>query len=280
VGGTTVHGSQTVQVEWETDSGARFAAVEVYRAGSWEQVVFENAEAGSATWTVPDDIDCDDAVVRVRFTNVDGWPDSDMVDTATSDAFSIRPAVLTITDPTGSTVWLSGREETVEWVAAGPAVLRLYVKEGVAEPWGCVADMIDASAGAHAGNMSSFVRGDDCYIKLVERGDENPEAVFGPFEVAMLYVVTIAPDGSTTLVIGATRTIYASGWGSSFATIDMEFWRDGVKEATLAQGVTPEDGVWDWPVPAPASDDCFIRCISTSNPALFVDTPFKIAEPE
>jgi hypothetical protein len=278
-GGSTVYGSQTVQVQWETDSGARFAAVDVYVTDDWQQVAFATTETGSADWTVPDDVDRDDAVARVRFTDYDGWPDSDVVHTATSDAFSIRPAVLTITDPTESTIWVSGREETIEWVATGPVELRVFVKEGAEGTWGCVADMIDASAGAYAGNMSSFFRGDDCYVKLAERGDENPEAIFGPFEVAMIYTVTLMPDGSTALVIGATHDIYANGWGSSFATIDMEFWRDGVKVETLAQNVTPGTIVPGWPVPGPASDNCFIRNVSTSDPTIFADSPFKIVEP-
>jgi hypothetical protein len=247
----------------------------INHGNAWTAVVASTPNTGSYSWTVPytPGTEC---LVRV----------SDAADTSAFDmsdnVFTLTQATIFISVPNGGGVYPVGSTLNIVWAWTGSIInVALEYSTNGGGSW----TLIEASTpndGFYAWIISA-VSSDQCLLRI---RDASEAAVFDVSDSvftmnASSQLAVSSPNGGETWTSGSTRQILWSSFGTALANVKIEYTTtNGVAWQTVVSA-TPNDGSYDWSVPAVVSTQCKIRVSDAADgsPWDASDRPFTIREP-
>jgi hypothetical protein len=238
-----------VKIEYSTNNGQ-----------NWTEIAASTENDGSYPWTVPNAVS-NQCLIRVSET--DGSPAD------TSDAvFTIFPPSLTVTSPNGGENWDMGAVYDITWTSAGTVgnVMIEYSTNGGAS-WKTIVQSTE-NDGSYNWNVPA-TPSDSCLVRVSEKdGDGGPsdvsDAVFSIVSPVSGTITLRSPNGGETWLAGSSQQIKWNSTGT-INNVTIKYSTDnGTTWKKIAQ-TTANDGIYNWVVPAAASDRCLVRVTANDS---------------
>jgi len=275
-GGETWAGGSSQNIIWSSSGSITNVKLEysTNNGASWTIIISSTANDGSHTWSVPD-VQTSSALVRV----------SDAADDLPSDVsnstFTITGASLTLTAPNGGETWAGGGSQTITWSSSGSiANVKLEYSTNNGNLWTTIISST-ANDGSHIWSVP-IVQTSSALLRVSDASDGIPsdvsDAVFSISSAATLTL--ISPNGGESWIAGGTQQIIWSSTGS-ISAVKIEYSTNNGGSWTTIDLNTPNDGVYEWIIPAVETNTALVRVSDVSNSAIFdvSDQVFTIATP-
>ncbi|MFW9996070.1 MAG: Ser-Thr-rich GPI-anchored membrane family protein, partial [Candidatus Odinarchaeota archaeon] len=196
-------------ITWSSYSTSAYVDILMYKGvptGYLQDSVYGTADDGTYYWTVPSDASPgSDWWVRVR----------DSYNTATFDdsyAFEVKTAI-TVTSPTGSSIWTAGTTHGITWTSKGSmATVNMYWYKGATLKY---LDLAETNDGYYSWNIPSDIEtGSDWNIKIVDASYTSVYDYSSYFTIQPSEWITVtSPTSSEVWTAGTTQTISWSAYG-------------------------------------------------------------------
>ena len=269
--------NQTIAWTSENTSGAVKIELSRNSGTSWETLTENTTDDGAFDWTVtePASANC---LVRIA--------DVTAIAADTSDnTFTIARPTITVISPNGGESWEIGSTQQIEWRQENvTGTVKIELSRDSGATWETLAaDVAGAPDETGLASMSWVVTGPESETCLVQVSATNGSA--GDISDAVFAVVVppsitvTAPNGGEKWQIGESYNIT---WTSEKiqGDVKVELSRDNGAAWETLTDATPNDGLLEWTVSAPASGQCLVK-VSSADGAVsdMSDAVFSIIEP-
>ena len=228
--------------------------------GPWTPINAAVANTGSYAWSTPS-VPSGTCFVRVEEAGGVGPTDD------SDGAFTLSPATILLTAPSGAQVWRVGETQTISWSAIGISNVRLDRSLNGSTGWSSIEPSLETSLGTYQWDVTGPARA-TWWIRVADANDESPASVSAS-SVSIIEVIVGNPNGGEQLYYGGTdATIMWTAWGGfSPILVDVYYSIDnGQSWLPVATNVSspmttdfPDWGEYTWLVPDVLSSECLVR---------------------
>lgn len=251
-------GIDNIKIEYSVDNGSNWATISSS----------VNASNGSYSWTIPSGVSSNLALVRISAV-------ADPTISASSANFTIKQ--LDLTSPLGGEYYLSGTSTAITWNAGQVNQVNIYYSLDNGSTFKVVVENQNASTGTYTWNIADSLTSSQAIIRIVDVDNSSVrDQSDNLFTIGLLSVLT--PSGGEEWQTGSTQKIKWTSRNTGNLTI--EYSLDGTSWSSVASGVDPTPGFYDWTLPfGISSSNAQIRITSSfSSNIRDVSAPFSIKE--
>ncbi len=245
--------SETVLLQYSTDNGV-----------TW-QTIQSAKNNGSFIWTVPEvDEDIPACLVRI-------------VDAEDPDVFAVTSVAITDTrqgcrlamlSPNGGEIWDEGSTQVIIWEANDPkSSVKLSFSRDGGKTWTTIISSTPDDGRRYWSAPVVHEDEYDCFFKIQSNDDTT---CFDVSDDAFTIKNTCAmqilfPNGNDFLQPGTVRSIMWTPVDES-GDVKIDISTNGGTFWTTIENSTPDDGLYEWPVPEINSKETLMRVTSLSQP--------------
>jgi hypothetical protein len=223
-----------INIDYSIDSG-----------NVWTSVATNISNSGSYSWTVPT-TPSTNCLVRVSDA-ADGNPTDSSNATFTISAVD---ACLTVTSPNGGEQWQRGITQLITWASAGVANIKIELMKGTKRN-ATLTSSFPASGGSFSWAIpATQTVGSDYTIRVTSTSDSSiVDSSDASFTIFAPIITVTAPTAGAAWQRGITHTITWTWEGTMDASVKILLYKGTKLNSTLSTD-TPNDGSFDWTIPA------------------------------
>jgi hypothetical protein len=247
-GGEIWEAGQSHSINWSTAGGVVSKVnidYSINGGNSWNSVTSNLSNSGSYSWTVPA-TPSTNCLVRVSDAT-DGIPTD-----SSNAAFTISAAAIyvTVTSPNGGEQWQQGTVHDITWTSAGVDNIKIELMKGTKRN-ATLSSSYPASGGSFLWLIpSSQTISSDYKIRITSTSNsslvDSSDASFAIFAPS---ITVTAPATGATWQRGVTHTITWTWEGIMNASVKILLYKGTKLNSTISTD-TPNDGSFDWTIPA------------------------------
>jgi len=238
-GGENWHCSEDHEISWTSSNTSGNVKIDFYSDGVWETIVDSTPDDGSYMWTVPEGINCNDALVEI--SDVDNSDCSDKSDAS----FSIACCEINLNSPAGGEEWICNNTYTITWTSSGTSGNVKIMLSSNGE-WSTIIDSTPDD-GEYDWLIPAGTISDQA---LVEVSDvDNPdcsEKSHDYFSISCCELNVTSPNGGEVWKSGQTFSIKWEPAGLS-GLVNIKYICDS-DSSTIVEN-TADDGNYNWTIP-------------------------------
>ncbi|MGE3063536.1 MAG: FlgD immunoglobulin-like domain containing protein [bacterium] len=222
-----------VKIEYSTDDGS-----------VWNVISNSYANEGTYSWTVPSTIS---SLCRVRISNAADALTWD----ASSSAFTISPASVTIVTPNGGENFTVGEYYPIEWTSTGSFnYVKLEYSLNNGSTWTKLTTADTTNDGSYIWQVPATAVSTQCLFRVSNNVDaaNTFDVTNANFTVSSPTLTLLTPNGNDTLTIGETYPVRWS-WTGVFTNVKIEYSTDNTNWNTIIAS-TANDGAYNWTIPS------------------------------
>ncbi len=243
---------------------------------TWTDIVASTpASTGTYNWTIPNGIATNKA--RIKIIDVDN---NSAVDS--TDDFVIGN--ISVSAPTTSTVWQSGKTYRINWAASsGISEVNVDYSTDNGANWSTIESNVTASDSSLLWNVPANMSTSSARIRVYDVNSNlgsNDKIVVESDAFKLVNLEINSPTSSSNWQARSTHNITWSG-SSLINTVTLSYSRDlGNSWVTIAPAVNFSDGSYPWTLPDLTSDSVLVRIVSDANSGISdsMASPFKISD--
>ncbi|MFC1528590.1 PQQ-binding-like beta-propeller repeat protein [Candidatus Latescibacterota bacterium] len=284
IGGEEFFAGSDLEVEWNSSS---VEAIDIFLSldggGSWIPIAKSyDAGAGYLVWTIPDDFESGNCLVRIVDRN--NAAIEDISDAVFSISKSTTEKYIEIYSPQGGEMFQVGTNITISWSMEGVSEISIAYSVDGGTSWNFIDTMTVSSIDWGEYSYDWEVPGEVSTNCLISVRDINDTQIRGRSEVFSItsgdkgFITLLHPSGGEEFTSGSALTIE---WDSQdVAQVDIYYSTDGFTTLEVIKlGVNAQDGSFTWQIPGGInSSDCYIAVFNPENTDMFGfnNQPFKI----
>ncbi len=219
---------------------------------TWQEVIASTPNDGTYEWTVPN-TPSDDCKVRVCAlgTTVEACDESEYV-------FEIQAQeYVEVLTPNGGEEWQVGTWHNVTWTSVEVETLTIWYGDD-SKGWTLITWIFNPAVGSY----SWLVPNDPghWYVKICDSDDDPCDTSDSTFEIFVPSVTVTQPNGGEEWVVDDQEMITWT-WRGEFPGVSIYYstGEPGKQVWTPIEGVTPNDGSYEWTIPDTPSTTCLVR---------------------
>ena len=261
-------------ITWTSVGVPGAVRIELFRNGTFETLMTSTENDGTETINVTEPPARD---ARIRITAVD---DTQVVDSSNA-AFEIRAMKLTVRSPNGREQWGIGTKQVISWTTDGvPGTVDIALSRDGGLTF---ADLFtntpnDGSEQWTVTGPSDAGKG--AIIRVKASGLPPFDVSDGVFAIVNATIRVLRPNNGEELRVGRKFNLTWSSVGLT-GKVNLELSRDGGSVWAPLFTATDNDGVQEWTVTGPDTDEALLRVSSVDLPGVsdVSDDTFQIVTP-
>jgi len=237
-------------ITWTSNGTVNDVKIDLYKGDTLNQTIMSStANDGSYTWTEVDTSLADDTDYKVRISSTD---DSSVY--GESETFRIADKSITVTAPTGSTVWSQGNSADITWTSNGVTNnVKIDLYKGSTLESTVVSSTEDDGTYTWTEVTPSLVDGSDYKVRISSIDDATVYGESGEFTIEGKSVTVTEPTGSTVWSQGNPVDITWISTGA-ISNIKIDLYKGITFEETIISS-TENDGTYTWTEVTPSLVD-------------------------
>ena len=271
--GLKLEAGMPVEIQWEAEDNIGLEENGVILeytpdgGGNYTQIAANLATDQPYTWDIPEDLNTDNAKVRIHVTDRAGYEAMDHTD----QAFSVEPLTVTLTSPAGGEVWQGTSEQTITWTSNfNVGIVNLYYSTDGGQTYPHVIAEDEVNDGTFGWTLPGITE-ENLRVRIELVNYTTAEHVSGIFAIdySAPMVSVLYPNGEET--IEATDELEIR-WSASdhFALaengVSLKYSTDGGETYPHLLGENEtNDGTYTWSTPKDLFGDMFRIKISVKN---------------
>ena len=241
---------ENIKLEYTADAGE-----------TWNVITESTANDGEFQWLVPNTLSQN---CKVRVGSAD-W------DPGTMDAsdyyFSIvanQYPELWITSPNGREIFIFQQNVNITWGSLGSMeAVKLDYTVNNGESWVNIVSTT-ANDGSYTWTVPS-ISSHDCRVRVAGLNNEPLDVSDDTFTINSPDTLTVtSPNGNEQWQIEDTKTITWTSTGD-IRDVRIEYSTDDGETWNVVIDTTPNDGSFNWVIPSPASEFCYVRILAADR---------------
>lgn len=262
-GGQTLQAGYTCYIQWQGAANVENIKLEYTTNGgeTWNLITDSTANDGEHQWLVPNTIS---PACKIRVGSADWDPGTmDSSDNYFSIVANQDPA-LWITSPNGREFFLYQQSVNITWDSMGSIeAVKLDYTTNNGESWTNIVS-ITANDGNYTWTVPS-TPSDVCRVRVAGLNNEPSDVSDETFTIMSPDTITVtSPNGNEQWQIESSQTITWNSTGD-IRDVRIDYSTDNGETWNVITDTTPNDGSYNWMVPSPASEYCYIRILAADR---------------